>query len=193
MKEITIKIPGWAIVTAAIILTVGLTSTFTRASGRFNLPLSWILSPSGVSVDLDNDGTVDNADLLDGLDATAFQEDLTTNDCTAGNYVRAVADDGTVTCEADTDTTYSAGNQLSLDGTTFNVSEGPGSGLDADTLDSIDETSLARKERGACNDIYINAWNTWFTCASDEYIAGVYEVFGGVDSRVKYIRCCDRR
>lgn len=45
-----------------IILTVGLTATFTRASGRFNLPLSWILSPSGVSVDLDNNGIVDNVD-----------------------------------------------------------------------------------------------------------------------------------
>jgi len=49
---------------------VGLTATFVRASGRFNLPLSWILSPSGVSVDLDNDGTVDNADLLDGKDSS---------------------------------------------------------------------------------------------------------------------------
>ncbi|MFP4663743.1 MAG: hypothetical protein ACLFM1_04895 [Bacteroidales bacterium] len=35
----------------------------------------------------------------------------------------------------DDNTTYSAGNQLSLSGTTFNVSEGSGSGLDADLLD----------------------------------------------------------
>lgn len=140
MRKITIKIPGWAIVIGAIILiilTIGLTATFTRASGRFNLPLSWILSPSGVSVDLDNNGIVDSAedadtvdgihaatsptanqllalngnsklpasitgdaDTVDGSHAAAFQKDLTTNDCTADHYVRGVADDGTVTCEA---------------------------------------------------------------------------------------------
>lgn len=41
---------------------------------------------------------------------------------------------GTVTVP-DANTTYSAGNQLSLSGTTFNVTEGAGSGLDADLLD----------------------------------------------------------
>ncbi len=41
---------------------------------------------------------------------------------------------GTVTVP-DANTTYSAGNQLSLSGTTFNVQEGSGSGLDADLLD----------------------------------------------------------
>ncbi len=59
MKKINIKIPGWAILIAAIILTIGLAATFTRASGRFNLPLSWILTPSGTSIDTDNDGIVD--------------------------------------------------------------------------------------------------------------------------------------
>ncbi len=43
----------------------------------------------------------------------------------------------------DADTTYSAGNQLSLTDTTFDVVEGPGSGLDADTLDGVDSTALA--------------------------------------------------
>jgi hypothetical protein len=38
----------------------------------------------------------------------------------------------------DDDTTYSAGNQLNLGGTTFNVIEGAGSGLDADLLDGQD-------------------------------------------------------
>jgi hypothetical protein len=39
-------------------------------------------------------------------------------------------------CSPDEGTTYSAGNQLNLVGTEFNVLEGSGSGLDADTLDS---------------------------------------------------------
>ena len=55
--------------------------------------------------------------------------------CAAGNSIRVVAADGTVTCEPDTDTTYTAGNQLSLTGTRFDVQEGSGSGLDADLLD----------------------------------------------------------
>ena len=37
--------------------------------------------------------------------------------------------------DVDNNTTYAAGNQLSLAGTTFNVSEGASSGLDADLLD----------------------------------------------------------
>ena len=37
--------------------------------------------------------------------------------------------------QPDDNTIYSAGNQLTLSGTTFNVTEGAGSGLDADLLD----------------------------------------------------------
>ncbi len=59
MKKISIKIPKWVIVTAVIILAAGLISTFVRASGRFNLPLSWILTSSGTSIDTNNDGLVD--------------------------------------------------------------------------------------------------------------------------------------
>lgn len=91
MKKITIKIPGWAIVIGAIILiilTVGLTATFTRASGRFNLPLSWILSPSGVSVDLDNNGIVDNVDSVPSGLIAMFDAD-----CPSG-WTRVSALDG---------------------------------------------------------------------------------------------------
>lgn len=67
MKKIKIKIPGWVIVIAVIILAVGLTSTFVKASGRFNLPLSWILTPSGTSIDTNNDGLVDFDRLPSGM------------------------------------------------------------------------------------------------------------------------------
>ena len=59
MKKISIKIPGWVIIIAVIILATGLTSTFIKASGRFNLPLTWILTPSGTSIDTDNNGSID--------------------------------------------------------------------------------------------------------------------------------------
>lgn len=48
-----------------------------------------------------------------------------------------------VTTATDQNTTYSAGNQLALAGNTFNVVEGPGSGLDADTLDGAQLADFA--------------------------------------------------
>jgi len=75
-----------------------------------------------------------NADLLDGQHGANFQARVSSV-CSAGSSIRQIATDGTVTCETDDNTTYSAGNQLSLAGTTFNLTEGIGSGLDADLLD----------------------------------------------------------
>lgn len=48
-----------------------------------------------------------------------------------------------ITAETDQNTTYSAGNQLALASTTFNVVEGAGSGLDADTVDGLNAADLA--------------------------------------------------
>jgi hypothetical protein len=50
----------------------------------------------------------------------------------------------------DNDTTYLAGNQLSLVATTFNVVEGHLSGLDADTLDGAHLASLQNRVTGTC-------------------------------------------
>jgi hypothetical protein len=41
--------------------------------------------------------------------------------CSAGSAIRAIAEDGAVTCEPDDDTIYTAGHGLSLDGSAFNV------------------------------------------------------------------------
>lgn len=92
MRKIKIKIPGWVIVIAiaitASVLAVGLTISFVRASGRFNLPVSWILSPSGVSVDLDNNGIVDNVDSVPSGLIAMFD-----TDCPSG-WTRLTALDG---------------------------------------------------------------------------------------------------
>jgi hypothetical protein len=50
-----------------------------------------------------------------------------TGTCPAGQAIRAIAMDGTVTCEVDDDTTYSAGPGLTLTGTTFAVAPGQSS------------------------------------------------------------------
>lgn len=68
--------------------------------------------------------------------------------CTVSNTIRAINADGTVVCEADDDTTYAAGNQLSLSSNTFDVVEGSGSGLDADLLDGQHASNFAGASHG---------------------------------------------
>ncbi len=87
----------------------------------------WHAGNDGAGLGLD-------ADLLDGQHGAYYQARVSSA-CAAGSSIRAIAADGTVTCEPDDNTAYAAGNQLSLAGTTFNVIEGAGSGLDADLLD----------------------------------------------------------
>lgn len=48
---------------------------------------------------------------------------LTDSTCTSDNKISAISSDGSVTCSADANTEYSAGDSLSLDGTTFNVDD----------------------------------------------------------------------
>jgi hypothetical protein len=50
---------------------------------------------------------------------------------------------GSWTCAPSGGTAYLAGNQLSLTASTFHVAEGPGSGLDADTVDGLEPSQLA--------------------------------------------------
>ncbi len=54
------------------------------------------------------------------VDTTAMQARVA-DTCAAGQAIRAISSTGTVTCEADDDTTYAAGEGLSLSGTTFSV------------------------------------------------------------------------
>lgn len=60
-----------------------------------------------------------------------------------------------VTTLTDQNTTYAAGNQLSLAGTIFNVTEGAGSGLDADTVDGLHAAELV----GGAHDHFGQTWS----------------------------------
>lgn len=82
-----------------------------------------------------------NADQLDGQHGTYYQARVSSS-CAVGSSIRAIGADGSVTCETDSDTTYAAGNQLSLNSGTFNVIDGSGSGLDADKLDGLEPKQL---------------------------------------------------
>ena len=90
------------------------------------------------------------ASVLTGNTAT-----LSSLNCNNGQIAKMVggawacgADIDTDTTIADTNTTYTAGNQLTLNGTQFRVVEGPGSGLDADTLDGQQGSAYLRKTGG---------------------------------------------
>ena len=51
-------------------------------------------------------------------------------------------------CEEDLDTTYTAGNHLVLEDTIFHVTDGSGSGLDADTLDGQEANTFSATSHG---------------------------------------------
>ncbi len=89
-------------------------------------------SPSWIklSVPIDN---------FDDADADATNEIQTMS---ISNHDLTLSDGGGTITIPDNNTTYSAGNQLSLSGTTFNVTEGSGSGLDADLFDGHDWSEI---------------------------------------------------
>ena len=64
--------------------------------------------------------------------------------CTTGQVAKRLGN-GTWACgvDTDTDTTYSAGNEILISGHQISVDEGPGSGLDADTLDGFDSSTFS--------------------------------------------------
>jgi len=72
---------------------------------------------------VDGDGSALDADLFDGLEATAFQRRGTSTSCPSGQAAIAIAANGDLTCAPDADTTYSAGTGLSLAGGTFSVDD----------------------------------------------------------------------
>jgi len=81
---------------------------------------------------------------VDGVDVvtTATDQDtLAALSCPDGEIAKRVT--GVWQCAADGGATYAAGNQLQLSGSTFDVVEGTGSGLDADTVDGLDSAALA--------------------------------------------------
>ncbi len=94
-------------------------------------------------------------------DPTYLQRRVSSS-CTAGSSIRAIAADGTVTCETDDNTTYTAGTGLALDGTQF----------------SADTTYIQRRVSDSCTaGSYIRAIaaDGMVTCETDNnttYLAG---------------------
>jgi hypothetical protein len=114
----------------------GLADTWLSESG---------LEAGGLQFELRN-ATSDLVLLLDGqpvVTAATDQDALGALACGDGELAKSDAG-GAWSCAADE--IGIAGNQLALDGATFDVVEGSGSGLDADLLDGLDESAFMRAD-----------------------------------------------
>jgi len=53
------KINNFVKIGVSIVLLFAVMAYSSSAAGRFNVPLNWVLGPTGISVDDDNDGVID--------------------------------------------------------------------------------------------------------------------------------------
>jgi len=83
------------------------------------------ISASAYSVDITdtyNAGDVLTATTLDNIkSAVNSKQNIVTGICSPGESIAAINADGTVTCEIDTDTTYTAGSGISIVGTAIST------------------------------------------------------------------------
>lgn len=86
------------------------------------------LATAGSITDTYSTGDTLTATMLDNIktavnDNDSSKQDRVSGVCAEGSSIRTINDDGTVECQTDSDTTYSAGNGLTLIGTTFSASD----------------------------------------------------------------------
>jgi hypothetical protein len=114
-------------------ITLGTTELdFTRFSGLENIVAGEHLNKTGSQIDVvDGPGSGLDADTVDGIEASALGSD--------------VSNDGSTVTSSATDLDFTTNLTASDDGdgtSTIAIDDGPGSGLDADTVDGIEASAL---------------------------------------------------
>jgi len=113
-----------------------------EAAGNLDITVTRAMTSTYVTTQVISATHADDADQLDGHDGSYYATATHGHPWGDLTGVPSGLDDG------DDDTTYLAGNQLSLSSGIFSVIDGAGSGLDADTLDGQDGSSYAPTYHG---------------------------------------------
>lgn len=128
-------------------------------------------APSGLA-DGDDDTTYTAGTGLEltgttfAVDSTAVQTRVSST-CSAGSSIRAIAEDGTVTCETDDGSSYAAGSGLTLTGTTF----------------AVDTSAIQARVSGTCSagsSIRAIAASGAVTCEADDDTNTTYSAGSGL-------------
>lgn len=106
--------------------TVGTLTTFSSGTALSSADMNANFTAVTTAVD-DNQAQITANATVIGTNTTsvAGKQERVSSFCGTGFSIRVINADGTVVCEQDTDTTYSAGTGLNLAGTTFSVAPVP--------------------------------------------------------------------
>ena len=113
--------------------TFSIDPTFTqrRVSGLCpaGSSIQSIAEDGTVTCDIDNDSLYTNGNGLNLISGafsinTAYTQRRVSSTCIAGSSIQSIAEDGTVTCETDDNTTYTNGYGINLIGNAFSINEG---------------------------------------------------------------------
>ena len=110
-----------------------------------------------------------SGDVTLGADMTYLQWRVT-GDCPGGQAIREIKPDGTVTCEPDDNTTYTAESPLTLVANTLSLSDGSGSGLDADFLDGQEGTFYRNASSLISGTLGIDRFSAWADLSAEGHL-----------------------
>jgi hypothetical protein len=121
----------------ATMLSIALTIPLAIA-GEVTIPNTFTSGTTARAAEVNDNFTAVKTEVDDNnlrIESVETQTQHIETGCPAGEAIAKIATDGTITCEADTDTTYSAGTGLNLTDTQFTIEAGDVS-ISAQAFDS---------------------------------------------------------
>lgn len=181
-------------------------SLYIKSNG--NISMTGDLTVNGASTNfrnaikaVDGSGSGIDADLLDNISSGSFVQ-TTYNSSLNSDSRNSRGPTRLYRRESDSNysvQTYWTGSRWRLYGYSGDTGHGDthvGYADNADKVDGVHESSLARNIRGACRQVKWTTQTALFQCSTNEYVAGVYIGQSPSDhweSHVSAILCCDRR